>query len=216
METLDRLDTGNQERLLEKGSDLVFYAFDEYGRLEHYARITASIPEAHAHGHRCVSLTLHWGGDDMRRFVERDMGVFGGLPDAVERLREEWPNRPIWWERDGSIPGVEDGITLDELRGSELLARLRRDTERNMRICGIAGEDAQSEADQRTLESVGLRISQPTLFDMFEEYVIAGIERLRDAGEPDEAVRAWERQSYRLLLRSVSPRHASEETGSKG
>lgn len=203
MQTLDGIDIREQERHLEDGSDLTLYTFDEYGILEHWARIVASTPEERADGYGRVFLTVHPGGEDMRRFDELDADSHPSLAAALERLRECWLNRPIWWEQDGSIPGVEDGITFDELRGAWLLARLRSDTMRNMSIRGIEAEGTQAKADERTCEAAGLPTRQPALFDMFEEYVIAGIERLRDAGESDETVHAWERQSYRLLMRSI-------------
>lgn len=216
METLDTLDIQEEEQRIEQGSDITLYVFDENGILEHWARIVASTPEERADGYGRVFLTLHLGGEDMRRFDEQDTDSYPGLADALEQLGEWWPNRRIWWQRDGSIPGVEDGVTFYELRGGSLLYRLRNDTMRNMRIRGIEAEGEQAETDERTLEKAGLEPRLPSLFDMFEEYVIAAIERLRDAGETEETIHAWERQSYRMLMRSTTPRHADENTGNKG
>lgn len=58
----------------------------------------------------------------MRRFDPDDGNDYPNFESIIESIKTIWSNTPIWWERDGSVPGVDAGITFDELRGASMLA----------------------------------------------------------------------------------------------
>lgn len=98
------------------------------------------------------------------------------------------------------------GITLytfDELRGASMLAGFRRQLERNMRVRGIDPEGGQVERDARTIAEVETRPYVPSLFDLFEESIVEGVNRLESDGVEREARNAWERGMYREMLHAM-------------
>ena len=101
------------------------------------------------------------------------------------------------------MPGVDDGITFDELRGASMLAGFRRQLERNMRVRGINPEGGQVERDARTIAEAETRPYVPSLFDLFEESIVEGVNRLESDGVEREARNAWERGMYREMLHAM-------------
>lgn len=116
MERIETLNLKTETDALEAGHGITLYTFDEYGRLMHYAHIVASTPKEREDGYADYFLTIFKGGDDMRRFDPDDGNDYPNFESIIESIKTIWSNTPIWWERDGSVPGVDAGITLDELR----------------------------------------------------------------------------------------------------
>ena len=140
MERIETINLKTETDALEAGHGITLYTFDEYGRLMHYAHIVASTPKEREDGYADYFLTIFKGGDDMRRFDPDDGNDYPNFESIIESIKTIWSNTPIWWERDGSVPGVDAGITFDELRGASMLAGFRRQLERNMRVRGIDPE----------------------------------------------------------------------------
>lgn len=142
MERIETIDLKTETDALEEGRDITLYTFDEYGRLMHYATIDASTPQEREAGDKAYFLTISKGGEDLREFQEQDDEDYPDLESAVKRLGTIWKGRIIWWERDGSVPGVDDGITFDELRGADMLDNARKRFENEMRPRGIEPDGA--------------------------------------------------------------------------
>ena len=118
MERIETINLKTETDALEAGHGITLYTFDEYGRLMHYAHIVASTPKEREDGYADYFLTIFKGGDDMRRFDPDDGNDYPNFESIIESIKTIWSNTPIWWEHDGSVPGVDDGITFDELRGA--------------------------------------------------------------------------------------------------
>ena len=114
MERIETLNLKTETDALEAGHGITLYTFDEYGRLMHYAHIVASTPKEREDGYADYFLTIFKGGDDMRRFDTDDGNDYPNFESIIGSIKTIWSNTPIWWERDGSVPGVDAGITLDE------------------------------------------------------------------------------------------------------
>lgn len=203
MERIETLNLKTETDALEAGHGITLYTFDEYGRLMHYAHIVASTPKEREDGYADYFLTIFKGGDDMRRFDPDDGNDYTNFESIIESIKTIWSNTPIWWERDGSVPGVDAGITFDELRGASMLAGFRRQLERNMRVRGIDPEGGQVERDARTIAEAETRPYVPSLFDLFEESIVEGVNRLESDGVEREARNAWERGIYREMLHAM-------------
>lgn len=203
MERIETLNLKTETDALEAGHGITLYTFDEYGRLMHYAHIVASTPKEREDGYADYFLTIFKGGDDMRRFDPDDGNDYPNFESIIGSIKTIWSNTPIWWERDGSVPGVDAGITLDELRGASMLAGFRRQLERNMRVRGIDPEGGQVERDARTIAEAETRPYVPSLFDLFEESIVEGVNRLESDGVEREARNAWERGMYRAMLNTL-------------
>lgn len=130
MERIETIDLKTETEALEAGHGITLYTFDEYDRLMHYAHIVASTPKERADGYSGYFLTIFKGGGDMRRFAPDDGDDYPDLESTLASVKTIWPDTPIWWEHDGSVPGVDDGITFDELRGADMLAAARRRLEK--------------------------------------------------------------------------------------
>lgn len=203
MERIETLNLKTETDALEAGHGITLYTFDEYGRLMHYAHIVASTPKEREDGYADYFLTIFKGGDDMRRFDPDDGNDYPNFESIIESIKTIWSNTPIWWERDGSVPGVDVSITFDELRGASMLAGFRRQLERNMRVRGIDPEGGQVERDARTIAEAETRPYVPSLFDLFEESIVEGVNRLESDGVKREARNAWERGMYREMLHAM-------------
>lgn len=203
MERIETLNLKTETDALEAGHGITLYTFDEYGRLMHYAHIVASTPKEREDGYADYFLTIFKGGNDMRRFDPDDGNDYPNFESIIGSIKTIWSNTPIWWERDGSVPGVDAGITLDELRGASMLAGFRRQLERNMRVRGIDPEGGQVERDARTIAEAETRPYVPSLFDLFEESIVEGVNRLESDGVEREARNAWERGMYRAMLNTL-------------
>lgn len=204
MERIETINLKTETDALEAGHGITLYTFDEYGRLMHYARIIASTTrERTEEGYANYFLTVFQGGEDLREFQEQDDEDHPDLESAIKRLETIWKGRTIWWEREGVVPGVDDGITFDELRGASMLAGFRRQLERNMRVRGIDPEGGQVERDARTIAEAETRPYVPSLFDLFEESIVEGVNRLESDGVEREARNAWERGMYREMLHAM-------------
>ena len=203
MERIETLNLKTETDALEAGHGITLYTFDEYGRLIHYAHIVASTPKEREDGYADYFLTIFKGGDDMRRFDPDDGNDYPNFESIIESIKTIWSNTPIWWERDGSVPGVDAVITFDELRGASMLAGFRRQLERNMRVRGIDPEGGQVERDARTIAEAETRPYVPSLFDLFEESIVEGVNRLESDGVEREARNAWERGMYREMLHAM-------------
>ena len=203
MERIETLNLKTETDALEAGHGITLYTFDEYGRLMHYAHIVASTPKEREDGYADYFLTIFKGGDDIRRFDPDDGNDYPNFESIIGSIKTIWSNTPIWWERDGSVPGVDAGITLDELRGASMLAGFRRQLERNMRVRGIDPEGGQVERDARTIAEAETRPYVPSLFDLFEESIVEGVNRLESDGVEREARNAWERGMYRAMLNTL-------------
>ena len=202
MERIEDIDLEAETEALERHGDHTLYTFDEYGRLMCYARITAGTRQAEKEP-AGYALAIFEGGDDMREFEEHDGKDFPDLKTTLENVGAIWKGRKIWYERDGGVPGVDDGITFDELRGASMLAGFRRQLERNMRVRGIDPEGGQVERDARTIAEAETRPYVPSLFDLFEESIVEGVNRLESDGVEREARNAWERGMYREMLHAM-------------
>ena len=121
MERIETINLKTETDALEAGHGITLYTFDEYGRLMHYAHIVASTPKEREDGYADYFLTIFKGGDDMRRFDPDDGNDYPNFESIIGSIKTIWSNTPIWWERDGSVPGVDAGITLDELRGADMI-----------------------------------------------------------------------------------------------
>lgn len=130
MERIETLNLKTETDALEAGHGITLYTFDEYGRLMHYAHIVASTPKEREDGYADYFLTIFKGGDDMRRFDPDDGNDYPNFESIIGSIKTIWSNTPIWWERDGSVPGVDAGITYDELRGADMLANARKRLEK--------------------------------------------------------------------------------------
>ena len=113
MERIETINLKTETDALEAGHGITLYTFDEYGRLMHYAHIVASTPKEREDGYADYFLTIFKGGDDMRRFDPDDGNDYPNFESIIESIKTIWSNTPIWWERDGSVPGVDAGITYD-------------------------------------------------------------------------------------------------------
>ena len=109
MERIETLNLKTETDALEAGHGITLYTFDEYGRLMHYAHIVASTPKEREDGYADYFLTIFKGGDDMRRFDPDDGNDYPNFESIIESIKTIWSNTPIWWERDGSVPGVDAG-----------------------------------------------------------------------------------------------------------
>ena len=146
MERIETINLKTETDALEAGHGITLYTFDEYGRLIHYAHIVASTPKEREDGYADYFLTIFKGGDDMRRFDPDDGNDYPNFESIIESIKTIWSNTPIWWERDGSVPGVDAGITYDELRGADMLANARKRLENEMRPRGIEPDGVELEA----------------------------------------------------------------------
>ena len=199
MERIETIDLKTETDALETGHGITLYTFDEYDRLMHYAHVIASTPKERGNGYADYFLTIFKGGDDMRRFNPDDGDDYPNLESIIASIKTIWTNTPIWWERDGSVPGVDDGITFDELRGADILAAARRRLENEMRPRGIE----QAVKDARTIRQAGLNAVTPSFFELFEDYIAEEDSQLAEDGVELEARTAWIREMYRAMLNTM-------------
>ena len=203
MERIETIDLKAETDALEAGHGITLYTFDEYDRLMHYAHIVASTPKERADGYSGYFLTIFKGGGDMRRFEPDDGDDYPDLESALASVKTIWPDTPIWWEHDGSVPGVDDGITFDELRGADMLAATRRRLENEMRPRGIEPDGEQAVKDAQTIRQAGLDAITPSFFELFEDYIAEEDSQLAADDVELEARTAWMREMYRTMLRAM-------------
>lgn len=202
MERIEDIDLEAETEALERHGDLTLYTFDEYGRLMCYARITAGTRQAEKKP-AGYALAIFEGGDDMREFEEHDGKDFPDLKTTLENVGAIWKGRKIWYERDGGVPGVDDGITFDELRGASMLAGFRRQLERNMRVRGIEPEGEHAVKDAETVRQAGLNAITPSFFELFEDYIAEEDSQLAADGVELEARTAWMHEMYLTMLNTL-------------
>ena len=204
MERIETINLKTETDALEAGHGITLYTFDEYGRLMHYAHIVASTPKERGDGYADYFLTIFKGGDDMRRFTPDDGDDYPDLESIIESIKAIW-HTPIWWERDGSVPGVDDGITFYELRGADMLAAARHRLENEMRPRGIDpdGDGEQALTDAQTIRQAGLNAITPSFFELFEDYIAEEDSQLAADGVELEARTAWMREMYRAMLNTM-------------
>lgn len=180
MERIETLNLKTETDALEAGHGITLYTFDEYGRLMHYAHIVASTPK------------------------EREDGNdYPNFESIIESIKTIWSNTPIWWERDGSVPGVDAGITYDELRGADMLANARKRLENEMRPRGIEPDGEQAVKDAETVRQAGLNAITPSFFELFEDYITEEDSQLAADGVELEARTAWMHEMYRAMLNTL-------------
>lgn len=139
----------------------------------------------------------------MRRFAPDDGDDYPDLESTLASVKTIWPDTPIWWEHDGSVPGVDDGITFDELRGADMLAAARRRLENEMRPRGIEPDGEQAVKDAQTIRQAGLDAITPSFFELFEDYIAEEDSQLSADDVELEARTAWMREMYRTMLRTM-------------
>ena len=203
MERIETIDLKAETDALEVGHGITLYTFDEYDRLMHYAHIVASTPKERADGYSGYFLTIFKGGGDMRRFEPDDGDDYPDLESTLASVKTIWPDTPIWWEHDGSVPGVDDGITFDELRGADMLAAARRRLENEMRPRGIEPDGEQAVKDAQTIRQAGLDAITPSFFELFEDYITEEDSQLAADGVELEARTAWMHEMYRAMLNTL-------------
>ncbi|MCH4844700.1 hypothetical protein [Bifidobacterium pseudocatenulatum] len=203
MERIETIDLKAETDALEAGHGITLYTFDEYDRLMHYAHIVASTPKERADGYSGYFLTIFKGGGDMRRFEPDDGDDYPDLESTLASVKTIWPDTPIWWEHDGSVPGVDDGITFDELRGADMLAAARRRLENEMRPRGIEPDGEQAVKDAQTIRQAGLDAITPSFFELFEDYIAEEDSQLAADDVELVARTAWMREMYRTMLRTM-------------
>lgn len=101
------------------------------------------------------------------------------------------------------MPGVDDGITFDELRGADMLAAARRRLENEMRPRGIEPDGEQAVKDAQTIRQAGLDAITPSFFELFEDYIAEEDSQLSADDVELEARTAWMREMYRTMLRTM-------------
>lgn len=202
MERIETINLKTEVDALEAGHGITLYTFDEYGRLMHYAHIIASTPKERGEGYADYFLTIFKGGDDMRRFDPDDGDDYPDLESIIASVKTIW-HTPIWWERDGSVPGVDDGITFDELRGADMLDAARQRFEKEMRPRGIEPDGEQAVKDARTIRQAGLNAIAPSFFELFEDYIAEEDSQLAVDGVELEARTAWMHEMYRAMLNTM-------------
>ena len=121
MERIETIDLKAETDALEAGHGIALYTFDEYDRLMHYAHIVASTPKERADGYSGYFLTIFKGGGDMRRFEPDDGDDYPDLESTLASVKTIWPDTPIWWEHDGSVPGVDARDVPDHAAHDEKL-----------------------------------------------------------------------------------------------
>ena len=203
MERIETINLKTETDALEAGHGITLYTFDEYGRLMHYAHIVASTPKEREDGYADYFLTIFKGGDDMRRFDPDDGNDYPNFESIIESIKTIWSNTPIWWERDGSVPGVDAGITYDELRGADMLANARKRLENEMRPRGIEPDGEQAVKDAETVRQAGLNAITPSFFELFEDYITEEDSQLAADGVELEARTAWMHEMYRAMLNTL-------------
>lgn len=204
MERIETINLKTETDALEARHGITLYTFDEYGRLMHYARIIASTTrERTEEGYADYFLTVFQGGEDLREFQEQDDEDHPDLESAIKRLETIWKGRTIWWERDGSVPGVDAGITYDELRGADMLANARKRLENEMRPRGIEPDGEQAVKDAETVRQAGLNAITPSFFELFEDYITEEDSQLAADGVELEARTAWMHEMYRAMLNTL-------------
>lgn len=203
MERIETINLKTETDALEAGHGITLYTFDEYGRLIHYAHIVASTPKERVDGYADYFLTIFKGGDDMRRFDPDDGNDYPNFESIIESIKTIWSNTPIWWERDGSVPGVDAGITYDELRGADMLANARKRLENEMRPRGIEPDGEQAVKDAETVRQAGLNAITPSFFELFEDYITEEDSQLAADGVELEARTAWMHEMYRAMLNTL-------------
>lgn len=203
MERIETINLKTETDALEAGHGITLYTFDEYGRLMHYAHIVASTPKEREDGYADYFLTIFKGGDDMRRFDPDDGNDYPNFESIIGSIKTIWSNTPIWWERDGSVPGVDAGITLDELRGADMLANARKRLENEMRPRGIEPDGEQAVKDAETVRQAGLNAITPSFFELFEDYIAEEDSQLAADGVELEARTAWMHEMYLTMLNTL-------------
>ena len=169
----------------------------------HYAHIVARHAEGTRGGYSGTSSPSSKAGaicDDSSR---TDGDDYPDLESALASVKTIWPDTPIWWEHDGSVPGVDDGITFDELRGADMLAAARRRLENEMRPRGIEPDGEQAVKDAQTIRQAGLDAITPSFFELFEDYIAEEDSQLAADDVELEARTAWMREMYRTMLRTM-------------
>ena len=192
MERIETINLKTETDALEAGHGITLYTFDEYGRLIHYAHIVASTPKEREDGYADYFLTIFKGGNDYPNFES-----------IIESIKTIWSNTPIWWERDGSVPGVDAGIAYDELRGADMLANARKRLENEMRPRGIEPDGEQAVKDAETVRQAGLNAITPSFFELFEDYITEEDSQLAADGVELEARTAWMHEMYRAMLNTL-------------
>lgn len=132
-----------------------------------------------------------------------DGNDYPNFESIIESIKTIWSNTPIWWERDGSVPGVDAGITYDELRGADMLANARKRLENEMRPRGIEPDGEQAVKDAETVRQAGLNAITPSFFELFEDYITEEDSQLAADGVELEARTAWMHEMYRAMLNTL-------------
>lgn len=202
MERIETINLKTETDALEAGHGITLYTFDEYGRLMHYAHIVAITPKERGEGYADYFFTIFKGGDDMRRFDPDDGDYYPNLESILAFVKTIW-HTPIWWERDGSVPGVDAGITYDELRGADMLAAARHRLESEMRPRGIEPDGDQAVKDAQTIRQAGLNAFTPSFFELFEDYIAEEDSQLAADDVELEARTAWMHEMYRAMLNTL-------------
>lgn len=95
------------------------------------------------------------------------------------------------------------GITLDELRGADMLANARKRLENEMRPRGIEPDGGQAVKDAETVRQAGLNAITPSFFELFEDYIAEEDSQLAADGVELEARTAWMHEMYRAMLNTL-------------
>lgn len=95
------------------------------------------------------------------------------------------------------------GITLDELRGADMLANARKRLENEMRPRGIEPDGEQAVKDAETVRQAGLNAITPSFFELFEDYITEEDSQLAADGVELEARTAWMHEMYRAMLNTL-------------
>ena len=104
------------------------------------------------------------------------------------------------------MPGVDAGITYDELRGADMLANARKRLENEMRPRGIEPDGEQAVKDAETVRQAGLNAITPSFFELFEDYITEEDSQLAADGVELEARTAWMHEMYRAMLNTLKDR----------
>lgn len=203
MDLIDTIDLETETKALEAGHGVTLYMFDEQDRLRQYAHVVASTPRERGEGYADYFLTVFTGGHGVNRFVPDDGDDYPDLESILTHVKANWAGASIWWERDGKVPGVDEDVTLDGFFGARALASVRHEFVEEMSVRGIEPDGKQAARDERIIRDAGLDAAVPSFFDLFENYVVDEDSQLRNDGVGFAARTAWNRETYRAMLRAM-------------
>lgn len=203
MDLIDTIDLETETEALEAGHGVTLYMFDEQDRLRQYAHVVASTPRERGEGYADYFLTVFTGGHGVNRFVPDDGDDYPDLESILTHVKANWAGASIWWERDGKVPGVDEDVTLDGFFGARALASVRHEFVEEMSVRGIEPDGKQAARDKRIIRDAGLDAAVPSFFDLFENYVVDEDSQLRNDGVGFAARTAWNRETYRAMLRAM-------------